>query len=138
MRLVDQKQVEWKNHAQFFRVAASMMRRVLVDHARKHLAEKRGGGARKLSISRISSLGIEEDADLVAIDEALKEFAAFDPRKCTVVELRFFAGLTMDKIAEILGLSIGTIERDWSMARIWLFRKLGKGGGRESGPVGKD
>lgn len=138
MRLVDQDNAQWKNRAQFFRVAARMMRRVLVDHARKHLSLKRGGGAKKLSITHIEGLGVERDADLIAIDEALEELASFDPQKCKVVELRFFAGLTVERITEVLEISRSSVERDWSMARVWLFKKLGKGMEDGSGAVAQD
>ena len=131
MRLVDQRVTHWENRSHFYRIAARMMRRVLVDHARKRLARKRGGAARRRSITRIAELGIEEDADLLAIDEALEEFASFDPRKCRIVELRFFAGLSMERVAEALGVSLSTVERDWRMARLWLFKRLKTG--REDG-----
>ena len=138
MRLVDQRQVQWKNQAHFFRVAAKMMRRVLVDHARKHLSKKRGGKARRLSITQVANLGVEGDTDLIFIDEALEELASFDPLKCKVVELRFFAGLPMKRVAEILEISTRAVEHHWSMARVWLFRKLGKGMEDGSGAVAKD
>jgi RNA polymerase sigma factor (TIGR02999 family) len=125
MRLVDQDRAQWNDQAHFFRVAATMMRRILVDHARKHLAAKRGGKAHKMSLTQIVDLGIQKDSDLVAIDEALQEFADLDPQKCKIVELRFFAGLSMEKIARLLEVPLRTVERDWGMARIWLFRKLG-------------
>lgn len=138
MRLVDQDRTKWNDQAHFFRVAATMMRRVLVDHARKHLAAKRGGGAHKMSLTQISDLGVQKDSDLVAIDEALQEFAEIDPNKCRIVELRFFAGLSMEKIARLLDVPVRTIERDWRMARIWLFRKLSHGKENGSGSVAED
>jgi RNA polymerase sigma factor (TIGR02999 family) len=127
LRLVDQKRARWKNRAQFFHVAAGMMRRVLVDHARRRAAKKRGGGAERLPITKIADLGSETDTDLIAIDEALEEFAILDPRKCKIVELRFFAGLTMERIGRMLDLPTHAVEREWITARAWLFRKLGKG-----------
>jgi RNA polymerase sigma factor (TIGR02999 family) len=138
MRLVDQNQAQWKNRAQFFRVAARMMRRVLVDHARKHLAKKRGGKGERKSITKVADLGIKKDSDLIDIDEALEELASFDPQKCKVVELRFFAGLPVDKVAKVLDVSTRTVERDWSLARVWLFKKLGKGKEDGSGAVAED
>jgi RNA polymerase sigma factor (TIGR02999 family) len=138
VRLVDQSQTHWKNRAQFFRVAARMMRRVLVDHARKHLAKKRGGGAERRSITQVADLGVQKDSDLIFIDEALEELAAFDPQKCKVVELRFFAGLPVEKVARVLDVSTRTVERDWSLARVWLFKKLGKGKKDGSGAVAED
>ncbi len=125
MRLVDQTRIEWENRKQFFALAARMMRRVLVDHARKDKAKKRGGGqAAKVPITQIVDFGIMNSSDLIDIDDALKEFAAFDAEKSALVELRFFAGMTMEKIAETLGVSIGKIERDWRLARAWIFKRL--------------
>ncbi|MBU0756280.1 MAG: sigma-70 family RNA polymerase sigma factor [Planctomycetes bacterium] len=127
MRLVDQDKAGWNNQAHFFRVAAKMMRRVLVDHARRRLAKKRGGDARRLPITQVSELGIKEDEDLIAIDEALDELSSLDPQKCKIVELRFFAGLSVEKTARVLDLSIRSVEREWSMARLWLYRRIGLG-----------
>lgn len=127
MRLVDQTQAQWKNQAQFFRVAANMMRRVLVDHARKHLAKKRGGDAKKVTLSLVEGIDLDTETDILAIDEALEEFASFDPQKCKIVEMRFFAGLPMAQIAKILGVSTRTVERDWSLARAWLYQRLSPG-----------
>ncbi|MFH2001636.1 MAG: sigma-70 family RNA polymerase sigma factor [Planctomycetota bacterium] len=132
MRLVDQKQAQWKNQAQFFRVAANTMRRVLVDHARKHLSQKRGGHAGKLSLTLAEGICFSPETDLLAIDEALEEFAAFDPYKSKIVEMRFFAGLSMDKIAKILDVSTRTVERDWSLAKAWLYKRLAEG--QSNGP----
>jgi len=127
MRMVDQKRAKLKNQTQFLRIAARMMRRILVDYARKHISKKRGEGASHLSLSQIEDIGFKENYDLIAIDEALEQFAAVDPRKCRIVELRFFAGLPMKKIGEILNISTRTVELEWSIARVWLFHKLGKG-----------
>ena len=138
VRLVDQERTKWDDQAHFFRVAATMMRRILVDHARKHLAAKRGGGMHKMSLTRIPDLGVQKDSELVAIDESLKEFAKIDPKKSKIVELRFFAGLSMDKIARLLDVPLRTIERDWRMARIWFFRKLSHGKQNGSGSVAED
>jgi RNA polymerase sigma-70 factor, ECF subfamily len=135
MRLVDQTRVEWKNRDHFFGIAACLMRRILVDHARKRVARKRGGNAGRVPITEIADLGVKDSDDLIAIDEALEKFAAFDPQKCRIVELRFFSGLTMEKIAGILDVSLGKVERDWRLARAWLYKELGKGNDCGSGSV---
>jgi RNA polymerase sigma factor (TIGR02999 family) len=124
LRMVDQTRVSWQNRAHFYGIAASMMRRVLVDHARGRAAGKRGGAAIRLSTDDIQIPIEERAADFVALDEALEELAKFDERKCRIVELRFFGGLTDEEIAEVLGISTRTVLRDWKTARLWLFREL--------------
>lgn len=128
MRLVDQKQIRWDNQAHFLQVGAMMMRRILVDHARKHLAKKRGGDAKRLSITQVAALGVRRDAELLAIDDALNELDEFDARKKKIVELRFFARFSMEEIARILDVSISTVERDWNLARLWLYKRIVKEG----------
>jgi RNA polymerase sigma-70 factor (ECF subfamily) len=124
LRLIDQTRVSWQNRAQFFGVAATMMRRILVNHARSLAAGKRGGAARRLSI-RDATVSTEQDAtDLLALDEALTRLAAIDERKSRVVELLYFGGLENREAAEVLGVSDKTVERDWRMARLWLYREL--------------
>lgn len=136
MRLVDQTRAQWENRAQFFAMAAKMMRRVLVDHARKHRAKKRGGSrAVQVAMTEISDLGLKNASGLIDIDEALEELGAFDSHKSTLVELRFFAGLNMADIAEVLGVSLGKIERDWRLARAWIFKRLGEDRQDGSGTV---
>lgn len=132
LRLVDQKRVRWEGRAQFFAIAARVMRRVLVDHARSRLAGKRGGGARhvtlidaRLDLDAASAAGDAGDAvDLLALDDALERLAAFDPRKARLVELRYFAGLSIPEAAEAIGVSQATVIRDWNVARRWLHREL--------------
>lgn len=124
LRLVDQKSVSWQNRAHFFGIAARLMRQILVDHARKNGYAKRGGGARKVTLEESAVLSPEQAADLVALDEALESLAATDPRKCQVVELRYFGGLKVDEIAEVLKVSPVTVMRDWSMAKAWLLREI--------------
>ena len=123
MRLVDQQNVNWKNRAQFLGVAAEMMRRILVNHARDRAAAKRGGGAKRVSLS-LADVGGETDIDLIALDQALTEFAALDARKSRIVELKFFGGLTIEEIGEVMGISHGTVERELMLARAWLYRAL--------------
>ncbi|MCY7345891.1 MAG: sigma-70 family RNA polymerase sigma factor [Pyrinomonadaceae bacterium] len=124
LRLVDQTRISWQNRAHFYGMAANMMRRILVDHARAHATEKRGGAAVRLSIDDVQIPLEQRAADFIALDEALEELAKFDERKARIVEMRFFGGLTEDEIAEVLGVSPRTVLRDWKTARLWLFREL--------------
>jgi RNA polymerase sigma factor (TIGR02999 family) len=125
MRLVDQTQVQWQNRAHFFGVAAQMMRRILVDHARAHEAEKRGGEFQKLSLDEnLDASGGERDVNLVALDDALNRLAEMDPQKSKIVELRFFGGLSVEETAEVLKLSPITVIREWNKAKAWLYREL--------------
>jgi RNA polymerase sigma-70 factor (ECF subfamily) len=124
LRLVDQTRVNWQNRAHFYGIAASMMRRVLIDHARAHATEKRGGGAVRLSVDDVQ-LPLEQRAEsLVALDEALERLKQLDERKCRVVEMRFFAGMSDEEMAECLGVTTRTVLRDWKKARLWLYREL--------------
>ena len=125
LRLVDQQKVEWRNRAQFFGLAARLMRNILVDHARSHQAAKRGGQQYNVSLSRADRVFEKPEIDLVALHEALDRLAAHDPQKSRIVELRFFGGLTIDETAEVLDISHATVERDWKMARAWLRSELG-------------
>jgi RNA polymerase sigma-70 factor (ECF subfamily) len=124
LRLVDQTRVNWQNRAHFYGIASSMMRRVLIDHARAHATEKRGGGAIRLSIDDVQVSLEERAASFVALDEALKRLEQMDDRKCKVVEMRFFGGLSDEEIAEVLGVTTRTVLRDWKTARLWLYREL--------------
>lgn len=126
LRLIDQTRVTWQNRAHFFGIAAQLMRRVLLDHARAHHAEKRGGVAKRLSLNEAAILPEERAADLIALDEALKGLAKLDERKSRIVELRFFGGLGVDETAEVLGIHRATVLRDWSVAKAWLYRELSK------------
>ena len=124
MRLVDQTQVQWQNRAHFFGVAAQMMRRILVDHARAHEAEKRGGEFQKLSLDENIDVSGERDVNLVALDDALNLLAEVDPQKMKIVELRFFGGLSVEETAEVLGVSAPTVKRQWRMAKAWLYGQV--------------
>ena len=123
LRLVDQRGVDWRNRAHFFGIAARMMRRILVDHARRRQAAKRDGAA-----YRISGFGDpvepERDPELLALDGALDSLEALDPRQAKIIELRFFGGLTVEETAEVAGISTATVKREWQTARAWLAREL--------------
>ena len=121
LRLVDQRRVDWRNRAQFLGLAASMMRRILVNHARDRAARKRGGNPERVSLSLIESPSGRPDVELIALEEALERLTALDERKSRVVELKFFGGLTIDEIAEVLEISPATVEREWAFARAWLY-----------------
>jgi RNA polymerase sigma-70 factor (ECF subfamily) len=124
LRLVDQEKVEWQCRAQFFGLAARLMRNILIDHARVHQAAKRGRRQLSISVSKVNRIASRCEVDLVALHEALERLAANDLRKSQIVEFRFFGGLTIDETAAILNLSHATVERDWNMARAWLRREL--------------
>lgn len=127
LRLINQREVDWRNRAQFLGVAAGLMRRILVNHARDRSAEKRGGVQERISLSLIDTPSEEPDVDLIALEEALDRLTALDERKAKVVELRFYGGLKTDEVAEVLGISRATVEREWSFARAWLFDALDAG-----------
>ena len=124
LRLVDQTRVNWQNRAHFYGIASSMMRRVLIDHARAHATEKRGGAAIHLSLDDVQVPLAQRASDFVALDEALEKLEQFDGRKCRIVEMRFFGGLKDEEIAEVLGVATRTVLRDWKKARLWLYREL--------------
>lgn len=124
LRLVDQTRTDWQNRSQFYAVASSMMRRILIDHARAHATEKRGGGAVHLSLDDAQIPLDQRAGELVALDEALERLAQMDERKSKIVEMRFFGGLSDEEIAEVLGVSGRTVLRDWKTARLWLYREL--------------
>ncbi|MEK6280270.1 MAG: sigma-70 family RNA polymerase sigma factor [Acidobacteriota bacterium] len=124
LKLIDQKHVHWKNRAHFFALAAQLMRRILVDHARRRRYAKRGGGAHKISLDDAMIVSPKRGADLIALDEALDKLTAIDPRKGKVVELRFFGGLNVEETAEALQISSVTVMREWSMAKAWLYNSL--------------
>ena len=124
VRLIDQRQIDWNNRAQFIGLAAVMMRRILVNHARDRIADKRGGGAEHVPLT-LAGEGIgAPEVNLLDLHEALNDLTATDPRKGRIVELKFFGGLTTAEIAENLGLSVATVERDWKFARAWLYRAM--------------
>jgi RNA polymerase sigma factor (TIGR02999 family) len=127
LRLIDQQQVDWQNRAHFFGIAAQLMRRILLDHARSHTRAKRGGGARQVSFDEAAIVSGQRAAELIALDDALNALAAFDSRKSRIVELRFFGGLTNEEVAEVTGMSLRTIEREWRKAKAWLHHAISKG-----------
>ncbi len=124
LRLIDYSNLRWQDRAQFFGLAAQLMRRILIDHARKHHYAKRGGGARNVPLDGAAVLSEERASDLVALDDALTSLAAVDPRKSQVVELRFFGGLNIDETAEVLKVSAETVKRYWRLAKVWLLREM--------------
>lgn len=124
LRLVDQKKVEWRDRTHFFAIAATLMRRVLVDHARRKRMAKRGGGQITLCLGDMAETGLARTPELPALDEALTRLGQIDPEQSRIVELRFFAGMTNEDIATLLEVSVPTIERRWRMARAWLYNHL--------------
>jgi len=124
LQLVDCRQINWQDRAHFFAVSAQLMRRILVDFARSRGYQKRGGGAPQMSLDEVVSVSNEPDANLVALDDALKGLAAQDGRKSKVIELRFFGGLSIEETAEVLRVSPDTVVRDWKLAKVWLLREL--------------
>jgi RNA polymerase sigma factor (TIGR02999 family) len=124
LRLIDQRKVHWQGRAHFFALASRMMRRILVDSARKRRYAKRGGGQAQVSLDEAMIVGQEGTPDMIALDDALDRLAAIDPRKSQVVELRYFGGLNMEEIAEVLKVSAITVRRDWSTAKAWLYRAI--------------
>jgi len=126
LKLIDQRKTRWQNRTQFFAISARLMRRILVDHARSHGYVKRGGGARKVSLGEVADLSQIGANDVVILDEGLALLAEIDPRQSQIVELRFFAGLTIKETAEVMDLSPATIKTEWRTARAWLYRYMKK------------
>jgi len=126
IKMIDITQVSWQNKAHFIGVAANQMRRILVDHARERNAQKRGGELQIVTLNEEIDKGDEQSTDLIALDEALDELAKMDAVKARIVELRYFGGLTMDEVAEVLGVSTITVKRHWKMAKAWLYGRLTK------------
>lgn len=124
MRMVDQTRMRWQSRSQFIGLAAQMMRRLLVDHARSHLYAKRGGGKPKVSLDEALHVSSEPHMDYVALDDALNRLAQIDPQQSRIVELRFFGGLTVEETADVVGISPATVKREWSTAKAWLLREL--------------
>ena len=123
LKLVDKTQINYESRTHFFAVAAQLMRRILVDHARTKQAEKRGGG-NKLPLNEVVLPGIQREVDIVALDDALKTLAEVDVQQSRIIELRFFAGLSIEETATALGISPATVKRDWTMAKAWLYQEL--------------
>ena len=128
VRLVDQRNVRWANRSHFFAISAQIMRRILIDHARRQGYAKRGGGAKQVSLEEAAIVAPDTASELVRLDEALKSLAKVDERRCHVVELRYFGGLSNEEIAGVLKVSENTVTRDWNLARAWLYQQLTEGG----------
>jgi len=125
LKLVNQRNAKWQNRAHFFGISAQLMRRILVDHARQHRAVKRGGSEQqRISITSAEKLVEQPEVDILALNEALEELARMDEQQSRIVELKFFGGLAIEEIAEVLGIGHATVERDWKLARAWLRRQL--------------
>ncbi len=136
LKLVEQRSVDWQSRAHFFGIAAQVMRRILVDHARGYLRDKRGGGQKPVPIDEALVFAPEQSMELVKIDEALERLTKLDPRQGKIVELRFFGGLTVEQTADLLGISEKTVKRDWSMAKAWLRGELKASHGDTTGQLG--
>ena len=124
LRLAEQKNVRWQDKKHFFGVTTQLMRRILVDHARSHIADKRGSGIPKASLNEAIAMSRERPAELLALDESLTQLASADPQQGRIVELRIFAGLTIEQTAQVLGISPATVKRDWNLAKAWLLREI--------------
>ena len=125
LKLIDQESVHWQNRAHFFAIAAQAMRRILIDSARRHAAQKRGGAREKVSLAEAANLSMESNTDLLALDEALTRLAAMDEDQSRIIELRYFGGLTIEETAEVMKSSPASVKREWQMARAWLHQELG-------------
>jgi len=126
LKLVRQRNIQWQNRAQFFGVAAQLMRRILVDHARANNADKRGGNRVNVSLKNIGAFGTQPTTDVLALHDVLNRLAEIDPDQSRIVELRFFGGLTIEEAAEVMQVSHSTVEREWKIAKAWLKRELTK------------
>ncbi len=137
LRLVEQRSVDWQSRAHFFGVAAQLMRRILIDHARGHTRQKRGGEQRKVSLDEAFVFSERQADELLAVDDSLNRLAEIDPRQARVVELRFFGGLSVEEAAEVLGVSPKTVKRDWSVAKAWLYADLKERHGIDAAAMGE-
>jgi RNA polymerase sigma-70 factor, ECF subfamily len=125
LKLIDQRSVNWQNRAQFFAISAQAMRRILLDNARRHTAAKRGGGGQKVSLDEIASISVDAaNESLITLDRALQKLESIDAEQCRIVELRYFGGLTIDETAEVLKTSPSTVQREWTIARAWLYNAI--------------
>jgi RNA polymerase sigma-70 factor (ECF subfamily) len=138
LKLVEQRNVNWQGRAHFFAIAAQVMRRILIDHARGHLREKRGAGERPVPLDEALVFAPEQSLELVKLDESLDRLAKLDARQSKIVELRFFGGLTVEQTAEALGISPKTVKRDWSVAKAWLHGDLKVNHGDSTRKLGND
>jgi RNA polymerase sigma factor (TIGR02999 family) len=133
LRLAGQRHAQWENRSHFFAIAAQQMRRILVDYARSHGASKRGGAAVKVSLDKAIVFSRERSADLIAMDESLTKLAALDPEQARITELRFFGGLTVEETSEVMAISPAKVKREWTIAKAWLKREMGKHSNRRAG-----
>jgi len=138
LKLVAQRDANWQNRAHFFAVASHLMRRILVDYARRRLRGKRGGRLTRLPLDKVFVISRDRCDELLALDESLGKLAKLDPRQSRVVELRFFGGLSVEEAAKVLGVSSKTVKREWSTAKAWLYGELKERHGSDSRPVGKN
>jgi RNA polymerase sigma factor (TIGR02999 family) len=136
LKLVEQRSVDWRSRAHFFGIAAQVMRRILVDHARGHLREKRGGELQEVPMDEALEFAPAQSLELIKLDEALARLTKLDPRQGKIVELRFFGGLTVEQTAELLGISPKTVKRDWSVAKAWLYSEVRQTDGDVPGAMG--
>lgn len=134
LKLIDQRQVSWQGRTHFLAIGAQAMRRILVDHARSRSRSKRGGARQRMELTEDVAISTQRDADVEAVDDALQKLAQLDPRQASIVELRFFGGMTMDEVAQILGVSKRTVEAEWTMIRAWLRRELAESDDTTDGP----
>jgi RNA polymerase sigma factor (TIGR02999 family) len=137
LKLVEQRSVDWQSRAHFFGVDAQLMRRILIDHARGHTRQKRGGEQKKVSLDEAFVFSERQADELLAVDDSLKRLEEIDPRQARVVELRFFGGLSVEEAAEVLGVSPKTVKRDWSVAKAWLYADLKERHGIDAAAMGE-
>lgn len=124
LRLIDIDRIDWQSRAHFFRVASTLMRRILVEHARAHRANKRGGGAETIFLDEAIYSSPGRAPEILALDDALEHLALLDQRQAKIIEMRFFAGMTEEEVGDVLGISVRTVKRDWRVAKAWLFKEL--------------
>jgi RNA polymerase sigma factor (TIGR02999 family) len=137
LKLLGQERHEWQNRAHFFAVCAQIMRHILIDHARAHAREKRGGGAIQVSLDNVAVIAGEKAEQLLALDEALDSLERLDPQKAKIVELRYFGGLSIEETAEVLDISPRTVRREWQRSKAWLYRMISEGTADETRPLAK-
>ena len=137
LRFAGQRKIDWQNRAHFFAVTAQVMRHILIDHARAHARDKRGGGAIQVSLDETAVLAEEQTEHLIALDEALRSLEVVDPQKSKIVELRYFGGLSIEETADVLNISPRTVRREWQRAKAWLYRLIAEGTGDETRPLAK-
>jgi len=137
LKLAGQQGFEWQNRAHFFAVAAQVMRHILIDHARAHARDKRGGGAIQVSLDEAAVLAEDQAEHFIALDEALRSLELVDPQKSKIVELRYFGGLSIEETADVLNISPRTVRREWQRAKAWLYRMIAEGSGDATRPLAK-